>query len=154
MSRVVVALLVTATLAGCRLVPVTARPSALSLRREELALAGFARVEVDQGGTIVVDAVQRIDVIGTDLVRREVSIGELVAGCAGDAHGPSCRAGPIRVGTRRELDTRQLVIGLFGLATTIVGVACLTICSDPDPSAAAGVALGVVTLAYPLSTVF
>jgi hypothetical protein len=165
------ALLLLVVLAGCRHVSVTAQPSALARHSREFAAAGWARVDVEQGGTTVVNADDHVvyTIPGNQKSRlwglvktgrpdqtAEVTVGTFVAGCA--AGSPDCLAqratGSLTVGTRRELDPGKLGIFLFGALGAIVGTACLAICDRPDGWAYAGTAIGYGVMITPLFTVY
>lgn len=117
-------------LSGCSHVAVFAQPRAIANHATELRGRGYAQVEVEQGGTIAVDAADVVTIAipgnetshlwglittGTPDRIEELSIGTLVAGCGPDRPGSDCLAararGPVRVGTQRRVDATQLAIG-------------------------------------------
>jgi hypothetical protein len=161
-------------LAGCSHTLAFAQPQALAKHATEFRSGnGYARVEVEDGGTAVVAADYVVDVTipGNEeshlwgLVRtgvpdqtNQVSVGTLVAGCGPDRPGGDCLAarvrGPIRVGMQRRLDPALFAIGLFGALGAAVGTTCLMTCRDHNPWAYVGTGIGYVAMIVPLSTVF
>jgi hypothetical protein len=156
-------------LAACTHVPLSTEPSTLALHAPELAANGRARVEVDQGGTQVVDAEDVVAITlpghqrshlwglvttGRPDETRELTIRNLVAGCPGDGCLATRAAGSIHVGERRRVDPARLGIGAFGAAATVASLACLAICHDPGGWAYVGTGLAVTAFVVPLSTVF
>ena len=158
-----------AVLAGCTHSAVSAQPSALAAHAPELAAGGRARVDVDQGGTTVVDPEDVVAVVipgnerhhlwglittGTPDETRQLTVRNLVTGCPGaDCLADHVR-GPIRVGTRSHVDAARVGIGTFGAAATVASFACLAECHDPGGWAYVGAALALTTLIVPLSTAF
>ena len=161
-----------AMLVGCRHVPVYATAPELARHREQFAITGFARVNVEQGGTHSVAAVDRVVVTipgnqrshlwgfvrtGRPTQVEEVTIGTLVSGCDADARGADCLAarvqGMLRVGKRRELDPAMLGVGAFGALGVVVGGTCLAICNEPNVWAYVGTAIATVVMLVPLATV-
>jgi hypothetical protein len=160
-------------LAGCVHPAAFAQPDAIARHASELAASGHAQVEVEQGGTVSVRSDDPIVVTipgdersyawgliktGTPDQTQELSIGNFVAGCGPDGEGAACMArrtrGSIRVGTQRKLDPSGLAMGLFGAAATVIGVVCLASCRQRSDWAYVGTGLGVLTMSFPLSTVF
>ena len=165
--------LVFVALAGCTHFDATAQPTTIARHGPELRAAGYARVEVEQGGTVSVAADDLVVVTlpgtershlwglvktGTPDETQKLTLGNFVAGCTAEGRGPDCMAararGSIRVGRGRRLDPMGLGIGLFGLATTVVGFTCLAVCSTHGTAAYVGTGLGVVVMLVPLATVF
>lgn len=153
--------------AACAHVPVTAQPATLVAHAGEFRAQGYARVEVDQGGTAAVsgETVITIDVPGNErshlwgLVKtghpdqiEPMTIANFVAGC------PACVAtraqGPIHVGERRELDGRLLALGLFGAAATAGSITCLAECTNPGGWAYVGTVLAAIVMLVPLASTF
>lgn len=145
------------------------QPSTLAHHAPELAASGRARVEVEQGGTAVVDAEDVIAVVipgnerqhlwglvttGHPDETRALTIRNLVAGCP----GPDCLAerarGPIRVGTRTAVDPARVGIGAFGAAATVGAFACIAECNDPGGWAYVGAVLALATMIVPLASAF
>jgi len=161
-------------LAACTHQDVFARPRAIARHRPELMTKGFARVEVEQGGTFAIDSSERVAIVlpgnqkkhlwglvktGKPHQAIEVSIGELAANCDANGVGPDCLAAkitdePLRVGSRAKLSGTELAIFLFGAAGFIVGVTCLSICSERGNAAYVGTAIGAGVMIQPLTTVF
>ncbi|MDB4954820.1 MAG: hypothetical protein JWO36_2389 [Myxococcales bacterium] len=160
-------------LAGCTHVAVYAQPPAIARHRAELAAGGYARIDVEQGGTVTVAADDLVNITipgnershlwglvktGTPDEVMQVTLGSFVSGCDGDGVGEACLAarasGPIRVGMRREIDPAKLGIGLFGLLATVVGSVCLATCSNRTGWSAVGTAIGAGVMIYPLTTVY
>ena len=158
-------------LAGCAHVTAFAQPQAIVDHAREFRGAGYAQVDVEEGGTIPVAADTVLDVTipgdeqhhlwglittGTPDRHEELTVGSFVAGC--DQPGGDCMAakvrGPIRVGEQRRLDPSLFGIGLFGAAAAIVGTACLAVCRHPDGWAYVGTGIGYVVMIVPLATVF
>lgn len=151
--------------AACTHVPLSAQPSAFALHAPELSANGRARIEVDQGGTQLVDAEDVVAVTipgnqrshlwglittGRPDETRELTIRNMVTSC------PECLAThtSIHVGERRHLDPARLGIGVFGAAATVASLACLAVCHDPGGWAYVGTGIAVTTFVVPLSTVF
>jgi hypothetical protein len=161
-------------LAACTHQDVFARPRTIARHRAELMSKGFARVEVEQGGTFAVDSASRVAIVlpgnqkkhlwgliktGKPHKAIEVSIGELAANCDAEGRGPDCLAmkitdEPLRVGSRAKVSGTELAIFLFGAATFITGVTCLSICSEKGTAAWVGTAIGAGVMIQPLTTVF
>jgi len=156
-------------LAACTRTALWSQPSALATHAPELAATGHARVEVEQGGTAVVDAedVIAITIPGNErhhlwgLVTtghpdetRQLTIRNLVAGCP----GPDCLAerarGPILVGTRTAADPKRIGIGTFGAVATAGAFTCLAECHDPGGWAYVGAVLALATMIVPLASAF
>lgn len=169
MRRIAVVL----ALAGCSHVAVFAQPQAIASHATEFSGRGYARVELEQGGTLGVGASDLVDVTipgneksylwglvktGTPDQSQQITVDTLVAGCGPDRPGGDCLAarvrGPIRIGMRRQLDPAQLGIGVFGALGAIVGTTCLAICSRHSDWEYVGTALGYVVMIVPLTTVF
>ena len=142
---------------------------ALATHAPDLAATGHARVEVEQGGTAVVDAedVIAITIPGNEhhhlwgLVTtghpdetRQLTIRNLVAGCP----GPDCLAerarGPVLVGTRKALDPARAGIGVFGAAATLGAFTCIAECHEPGGWAYVGAVLALTTMIVPLASAF
>jgi hypothetical protein len=151
--------------AACTHVSVSAQPSTLALHASELTASGHARVEVDQGGTQVVDAEDVVAVTIPGNLRshlwgfvttgkpdetRELTLRNLVTSCA------ECLTthASIHVGERREVDPARLGIGVFGAAATVASLACLAVCRDPGGWAYVGTGIALTAFVVPLSTVF
>jgi hypothetical protein len=160
-------------LAACAHLPVSTQSSVLVRHGDDFAGRGYAHVEVDEGGTVPVSADDHVVVTipgnetshlwgliktGTPDETREVTVGTFVAGCDRDGHGPDCLAsrtrGPIRVGTQRRLDPKLLAIGLFGALATVVGITCLSTCSNLNGWAWVGTGIGVITFIVPMATIY
>jgi len=156
-------------LASCTHSAVSAQPSALVAHAPELAAGGRASVEVDQGGTTVVDPEDVVAVVipgnerhhlwglvttGTPDETRQLTVRNLVTGCPGTECLADHVRGPIRVGTRSHVDAKRVGVGAFGAAATAASIACLAECRDPGGWAYVGAGLAVVTLLVPLSTAF
>jgi hypothetical protein len=155
--------------AACTHVPLSTEPSTLALHAPELTANGRARVEVDQGGTQLVDAedVVAITIPGNErhhlwgLVTtgkpdetRSLTIRNLVAACPGNDCLATRAVGTIKVGERKQLDPARLGIGVFGAGATVASVACLSMCHDPGGWAYVGTVISLATLLVPLSTTF
>lgn len=156
-------------LAGCARVPLSTQPTTLALHAPELTANGRARVEVDQGGTLVVHADDVVAITlpgnehrylwglvttGTPDETRTLTIRNLVTECPGNDCLAARAVGPINVGERKRVDPARLAMGVFGAGATVASVACLSVCHDPGPYAYVGAVLAVTTLLLPLSTVF
>jgi hypothetical protein len=161
-------------LAACTHQDVFARPRTIARHRRELAAKGFARVEVEQGGTFAVDASERVAIVipgnqkkhlwglvktGKPHKSIEVSLGQLAANCDADGLGPDCLAAkitdePLRVGSRAKVSGTELAIFLFGAATFVTGIVCLSVCSERGNAAFVGTAIGAGVMIQPLTTVF
>ena len=160
-------------LSGCSHVAVFAQPRAIANHATELRGRGHAQIEIEQGGTVAVDAGDVVTIAipgnetshlwglittGTPDQIEELSIGTLVAGCGPDRPSDDCLAararGPIRVGTRRRIDATQLAIGLFGALAASVGTACLAVCRTHSDWAYVGTAIGYGVMFVPLTTLF
>ncbi|MBV8759439.1 MAG: hypothetical protein JO257_19280 [Deltaproteobacteria bacterium] len=156
-------------LASCTHTAVFAQPNALVAHAPDFAAGGRAQVDVQEGGTTVVDPEDVVAVVvpgneqhhlwglittGTPDETRQLTVRNLVAGCpGGDCLAERVR-GPIRVGTRSRLDATRAGIGAFGAAATVVSFACIAECRDPGGWAYVGAGLALTTLLVPLATVF
>ena len=156
-------------LAACTHTAVFAQPQALVAHAPAFAAGGRAEVEVEQGGTSVVDPEDVVAVVvqgnerrhlwglvttGTPDETRELTVRNLVAGCPGAECLVDHVRGPIRVGTRRSVDAARVGIGAFGGAATVASIACIAECRDPGGWAYVGAGIALVTLLVPLSTTF
>ncbi len=156
-------------LTACTHVSLSTQPTTLALHTSELAAGGHARVEVDQGGTAVVDAEDVVAITipgnqrshlwglittGTPDETRALTIRNLVAACPGNDCLATRAVGTVKVGERRELDPARLGIGVFGAAATVASIACLAVCHDPGGWAYVGTGIAMTALIVPLSTVF
>ena len=156
-------------LAACAHVPVSTQPSTLALHAPELTANGRARIEVDQGGTQLVDAedVVAITIPGNQRSHlwglittgkpdetRSLTIRNLVSACPGNDCLATRAVGTIKVGERRQLDPARLGIGIFGAGATVASLACLSVCHDPGGWAYVGTVIALTTLIVPLSTTF
>ena len=157
-------------LAACVHVPVSTQPNVLAMHARELGDRGFARIDVDEGGTIVVPADRPVTITipgnerlyawgliktGTPDETRAMTVGTLVSGCAtgGDCMASRVR-GPILVGEQRRFDARNFAIGMFGAVATALSVTCLVKCSNLNGWALVGTGLGAVTLMVPLASFY
>ncbi len=156
-------------LASCVNVPLSTQPSTLALHAPELTASGRARVEVDQGGTQIVDAE---DVVAITLPGNEhqylwglvttgkpdetrlLTIRNLVTACPGNECLASRAVGAIKLRERKQFDATRFGIGVFGAGATVASVACLAVCQHPGISGYVGTGLALTTLLLPLSTVF
>jgi hypothetical protein len=143
------ALAVLAVLAvGCGQRPVQAFPSELRAHAAELAADGRAEIDSVDDGRFTVSATTRVKVArldnGARLVR-EVSIAELVDGCAAPGTPTrACLADQVEdremvVGVRR---TRNVGAGLTSALSAVAGLAlvggCLAECENKDIALGAG----------------
>jgi hypothetical protein len=157
------------SLTACTHTPLWSQPTALANHAPELATSGHARIEVEQGGTALVDAEDVIAITipgnqhshlwglvttGHPDETRELTIRNLVAGCP----GPDCLAdrarGPVLVGTRTAVDPARVGMGIFGAAATGAAFTCLAECHDPGGWAYVGAVLALTTLIVPLASTF
>ena len=156
-------------LAACAHVPVSTQPSVLALHAPELAATGHARIEVDQGGTQLVEAEEVVAITlpgderhylwglvttGTPDETRSLTIRNLITACPGNDCLATRAIGTIKVGERKQLDLARFGMGIFGATTTLASIACLSVCHDPSPYIYVGTVIALTTLLLPLSTVF
>lgn len=156
-------------LAACTHSAVFAQSSSLSAHAPEFSAGSRARVDVDEGGTTIVDPEDVVAVVipgnerhhlwglittGTPDETRQLTVRNLVAGCPGSDCLADRVRGPIRVGMRSRLDAKRFGIGAFGAAATAVSFACIAECRDPGGWAYVGAGLALTTLLVPLATVF
>lgn len=127
--------------AGCTQRPVQAFPSDLRAHAAELSTAGHADIQTVDDGVVRISAGTRVSVaeshgVGAQLIR-ELTIGELVAGCTPDVAG-DCLADRVVeremvVGSKR---VKNVGGGITSAVSAIAGLAivgtCLAECENKD----------------------